>query len=328
VRHASRTVVAAALAVAVVAGAAAQQPVFRIGSDTVRVFATVTDRQGRLATTLGRNDFEVRDEGKLQPLTAFDNTPQAIRLVVMLDVSGSMEDNLGLLRAASEALFARLGKGDTVRVGSFGYDVVIGPRFTADAGALSTELPREITPGAPTPLWRAIDAAFAALASERDAEARRVVLVLSDGKDSGPLSSRERYIGQKDVIDRARRDDVMVYGIGMHSRADRVPSALPVMAGGGNGLASLENALTAEQPDPGLALVARQTGGGYIELRPTQDLGAAFAGVIDELHSQYLLGFAPPRRDGKVHDIEVRVVGNGFKARARRSYVAPNEPSR
>ena len=42
-----------------------------------------------------------------------------------------------------------------------------------------------------------------------------------------------------------------------------------------------------------------------------QDLGAAFASVADELHSQYLLGFAPPKRDGKVHDIDVRVASRG-----------------
>ena len=63
----------------------------------------------------------------------------------------------------------------------------------------------------------------------------------------------------------------------------------------------------ADLPDPGLARVAQETGGGYIEIRFGQDLAAAFAQVADELHSQYLLGFAPPKRDGKVHDIDVRV---------------------
>ena len=71
--------------------------------------------------------------------------------------------------------------------------------------------------------------------------------------------------------------------------------------------------------------MAEQTGGGYAEIRFGQDLGAAFARVADELHSQYLLGFAPPKRDGKVHDIEVRVAKSGMKARARKSYIAPKD---
>jgi hypothetical protein len=83
--------------------------------------------------------------------------------------------------------------------------------------------------------------------------------------------------------------------------------------------------MMADLPDPGLAIVAEQTGGGYAEIRFGQDLGAAFAGVADELHSQYLVGFSPPRRDGKVHDIEVRVTTRGLKPRARKNYVAPKD---
>src|SRR6187200_2894123 len=69
-----------------VLGAARQQPVFRGVGDAVRVFATVTDGDGRLVTTLTQTDFDVRDEGKPQPITVFDNSPQPIRLIVMLDV--------------------------------------------------------------------------------------------------------------------------------------------------------------------------------------------------------------------------------------------------
>ena len=115
---------------------AQQQPVFRGTGDAVRVFVTVTDRDGRLVTTLTRDDFEVRDEGKPQPITLFDNTPQPIRLIVMLDVSGSMEGNLPLLRAAAEQLFARLRPDDVVRVGTFGHDITISPSFTRDPDEL------------------------------------------------------------------------------------------------------------------------------------------------------------------------------------------------
>ena len=90
--------VTAALCAAGVLAVAAQQPIFRGLGDAVRVFVTVTDGDGRIVTTLGKDDFEIRDEGKPQPITLFDNTPQPVRLVVMLDVSGSMVGNLPLLR--------------------------------------------------------------------------------------------------------------------------------------------------------------------------------------------------------------------------------------
>ena len=290
-----------------------QQPVFRGTSDVVRVFATVTDRDGRLVTALTRDDFEVRDEGKPQPIALFDNTPQPIRLIVMLDVSGSMVGNLPLLRSAAEQLFGRLRGDDVARVGTFGRDITISPSFTRDRNELRSALPNAIAPDAPTPLWRALDEAMDAFGETR--EARPVILVLSDGKDSGPIGWTRRFSSQAGVIDRARENDVMVYAIGMRSRSGR-----PATPQGPGGLQAL---LTADLPDPGLARVAEESGGGYAEIRFGQDLGAAFAGVADELHSQYLLGFAPPKRDGKMHDIDVRVTERGLKPRARKSYVAP-----
>jgi VWFA-related protein len=296
--------------------AAQQQPSFRGASDTVRIFATVTDRDGRLVPTLTREQFEVRDEGQLQPITVFDNSPQPIRLIVMLDVSGSMMGNLPLLRAATEQLFASLRPSDLVRLGSFGHTVTISPSFTADVHTLRMALPDAIAPDAPTPLWRALDEAIQAFGDESDE--RRVVLVLSDGKDSGPMIGlRQRFVSQGEVIDRARAREVMVYAVGMRSRGARAPIQPGIGAGG------LQQMLLEDLPDPGLARVAEETGGGYAEIRPGQDLGAEFARVADELHRQYLIGFTPPKRDGKTHDIEVRVTERGLRARARKSYVAP-----
>jgi len=108
----------------------------------------------------------------------------------------------------------------------------------------------------------------------------------------------------------------MIYAVGMRSRGMR--SGPPATGPGG-----LQAMLVGDMPDPGLARVAEESGGGYFEIRAGQDLDAAFARVADELHSQYLLGFAPPRRDGKVHDLSVRVTHSGLKPRARKSYIAP-----
>ena len=306
---------AASIAGAVVA-AGAQQPTFRAGSDAVRVFATVTDRDGKLVTNLTQDQFELRDDGKPQAITQFDNRPQPIRLIVMLDVSGSMEGNLPLLRAAGAQLFGRLLPEDVARVGAFGHDVTISESFTHDPEALNRAMPERIAPDAPTPLWRAIDQALDAFAEVQDM--REVILVLSDGKDTGSFSFRQKPVSQAEAIDRARREDVMIYAVGMRSRGQR-----PMMPGIGPG--GLQGMLLADMPDPGLARVAEETGGGYTEIRFGQDLGAAFAAVADELHTQYLLAFAPPKRDGKVHDINVKVAQGGAKARARKSYLAPKE---
>jgi Ca-activated chloride channel family protein len=295
------------------ANVSAQQPVFRGRGEAVHIFVTVTDRNGRLVPSLTKDDFELRDEGKPQPIVLFDSSPQPLRLIVLLDVSGSMEGNLALLRTAAEQLFAALGPADLVRVGTFGKEVMISPEFTHDLRALGAALPEHIDPDAPTPLWRAIDEAMSAFGDS--AAERRAILVLSDGKDSGPTGFGRHIVSQVDVIDRSRADNVMIYGIGLHSRQQL--GAVPP------GPAGLQAAVLADLPDPGLARVADLSGGGYSEIRYGQDLGHAFARVAEELRSQYLLAFTPPKLDGKVHRIEVRTTQNGLKARGQKSYVAP-----
>ena len=77
-----------------------------------------------------------------------------------------------------------------------------------------------------------------------------------------------------------------------------------------------------QNPDPGLAKIAGESGGGYFELTSTADLASTFTRVADELHHQYVLGFSPAKLDGKIHKLEVRLKQNGMTARSRKSYLA------
>jgi Ca-activated chloride channel homolog len=289
-----------------VVGLAAQQ-VFRGRLDTVPVYTTVTDRSNRLVTDLTKEDFQVFDNGRAQPITLFDNSPQPIRLIVLLDVSGSMSGNVRLVQLACEQLFKHLGPEDLVKIGTFGNEITISPTFTSDIAALREHVPTSIPASAPTPLYRAVNQALSAF---QDVQGRRVILVLSDGRDSGVFGFGEKFISVIEVIDRAQQEDVMVYGIGLESRGT---------GGGGIG----RDALLSEPPDPELPRLATDTGGGYFEIRPRDDLGASFARVADELHRQYLIGFAAPAPDGRVHRIEVKTKNGDLKPRARKNYLAP-----
>ncbi len=295
------------------AAVSGQEPsVFRSTSESVPVYVTVLDKNERLVTDLVRDDFEVRDNGRVQPITVFDNTPQPIRLIVMFDVSGSMAGNVATLRAASEELFSRLGPNDLVRIGTFGNAISITPTFTRDVEALRAAVPASIPESASTPLWAALDQAITELA---DVDGRPVILVLSDGRDSlRPVRGRG-FISQLEAIEHALAEEVMIYSIGLRSRGSR-----PMI---GVGPANLGDMMAADLPDPGLGKAAIETGGGYFELRPRDDLGTLFGRVIEELHSQYLVGFAPSARDGKQHRIEVRMKDRDLKPRARKNYTAP-----
>jgi Ca-activated chloride channel family protein len=275
--------------------ALAQQPTFRTDTRTVALYATVTDAQKRLVPDLEQGDFEILDNDKPQSVDVFVNEIQPITVVVMLDTSASMTGNLKLLVQAAEQFLIRMLPKDKGMVGAFNDKIEFFPAtFTHDRDKLIGALD-DLDFGNPTRLYDAIAASMDRLFK---IEGRRVVLVFTDGDDTG---SREDLAS---VLDRARESEVMVYAIGL--RSDYYNGSRQVRT----------------KPDSGLKRVAEETGGGYFELDKTADLAPTFTRVAQELHSQYVLGFTPTLLDGKVHRLMVRTKKPGTIVRARRSYLA------
>jgi Ca-activated chloride channel family protein len=261
----------------------------------VPLYVTVLDAERRLVPDLAREDFEVLDNGKPVTLTQFSNEPEPFSVVVMLDTSASMTGSLDLLKEAAEQFVIRLLPEDRGMVGAFS-DKIQFPvaSFTSDRDDLAGAL-RELGFGNPTRLYDAIEASIQQL---REVQGRRVVLVFTDGDDTASK------IGMGKVLDQARTDEVMIYSIGLESIYF-------------NGQYKVRT-----RPDRGLRKLSDETGGGYFELKNSDDLGPTFTRVAQELHSQYVLGFAPAT-DGKLHKLEVRLKKLGMTARARKSYLAP-----
>ena len=272
----------------------AQQPTFRSGTEVVSLFVTVADAEGRLVPDLTRDDFEIFDNDKTQPIVYFENVIQPITVVVMLDTSGSMTGSISLLKDASEQFLIRLLPNDKARVGAFNDKIQISAHLTNDRDQLVTEV-RGLDFGNGTRLW---DAVLLSLDELKGIEGRRVVLVFTDGDDT---DSRTHF---GTVVDRARVDEVMIYAIGLESN---------YFDG---------QRMVRSSPDSGLRKISDETGGGYFELKKTADLAPTFTRVAQELHAQYVMGFTPAQLDGKVHKLSVRVKKPGMAARARRSYVA------
>jgi VWFA-related protein len=138
------------------------------------------------------------------------------------------------------------------------------------------------------------------------------------------MNFKTNNVSVMDVVDRATREDMMVYAIGLESRMPFGRRQAPLAGGGGfgGGFGGQSGGGMTQRPDPGLPRIAEETGGGYFELTRADDLKATFARVADELHRQYALGFEPVKLDGKRHDLEVKVKARGMKVRARKNYVA------
>ena len=272
----------------------AQQPTFRTGTRTVALYATVTDAQKRLVPDLAQDDFQIYDNDKLQTIDLFVNEVQPITVVVMLDTSASMTGNLKLLEQAAEQFLMRMLPKDKGLVGAFNDKIEFYPStFTNDRDRLIRSL-RELDFGNPTRLYDAIAASMDRLDK---IDGRRVVLVFTDGEDTGSRTN------DGSVLDQARREEVMIYAVGL--RSDYFNGARQVRS----------------KPDSGLKRLAEETGGGYFELDKTSDLAPTFTRVAQELHSQYVLGFTPTQLDGRIHRVAVKAKA-GMTVRARRSYLA------
>jgi Ca-activated chloride channel family protein len=302
------------VAASLLLGASAwSQTPYRGRTDLVSVYATVTDKTGRLIFDLTRDDFEVRDNGKIQPLSYFSNDIQPITIVVMLDRSGSMEENFSLVEDASEQFVRKLLPADRARIGNFSRQILISPAdFTSDQAELIDVLQHGMQSIGPSPIWTAVDRSITALLNQ---EGRRVILLFTDGHDAprpGQVST-----DLKDVIRRSEIDEVMVYTIGLADTDYSMSSFL-----GRGRFGSSQGRPHLIKPDGGLRRLADQSGGGYFELGWHDNLGAVFTRVADELHHQYALAFPPGKLDGNMHSLEVKVKRPGLTARARKSYVA------
>jgi Ca-activated chloride channel family protein len=270
----------------------------KVSTQTVPLYVTVTDGTKRLVTDLEREDFEVYDNGKLQPLTNFDNQVTPINTVVMIDTSGSMTLALDLVKLAAEEFLIRLLPDDRAKVGAFNDKLQVKPEpglpFTNNRDQLIRYL-QDLDFGYPTRLFDAVDYGITQL---EPIDGRKVVLVFTDGEDT---SSR---VDAGDVIERARVQEVMVYSIGLENEYF-------------NG-----NQRVRTSPDRGLRRLSDETGGGFFMLKKKDELGPTFTRIAQELHSQYVLGFSPETLDGKVHKLEVKLKRPGMTPRARKSYVA------
>jgi Ca-activated chloride channel family protein len=258
---------------------------------------TVTDAQGRLVPMLEREEFTILDNGRPQDITFFQNEVQPFTVVVMLDYSASMTANLDRLKLAAEQFLLRMLPQDKGQVGAFSDKIQFSGTFTNDRDDLILAM-RDLQFGNPTRLYDAINESIAML---RGVEGRKVVLAFTDGDDT---ASR---IGMGDVLDRARDEETMIYAIGLESEYF-------------NG-----QRMVRTRPDRGLRRLAEETGGGYFELKKTDELAPTFTRVAQELHSQYTLGFTPALLDGKEHKLVVRMKQPGMNARTRRTYIASPE---
>jgi len=265
--------------------------------DVVSVTAVVHDKAGRFVRGLGPKDIEVYEDGVRQDVSYFREVsgPGAekipLSVVLVLDASGSMRNNMHFLQEAATTFVHKLEDVDSALVVDFNEGVRGSVDFTGDTDRLE-QFVEALQAWGGTALYDAIQYGLARI---KDQPGRKAIIVFTDGADN------RSSIGESELLDYARSVEATVYCVGIRG----------------------ESGLLARSPRGFMRKLAKETGGEFFFPDRVGDLIKVFAGISDELHNHYLLAYAPKRTaDGTWRTIEVRLKQPEAEIRVRKGYFA------
>jgi Ca-activated chloride channel homolog len=293
--------------------APAGRQVFRSGVDMVTLGVTVVDRKGTLLTDLAEGNFEVYEDGQKQALQFFvpcdaqadrGAGPRAeveLHLGALLDISGSMEENMQFARSAAVKFLGSRPEARDFTLVEFETEVRVSGYSQSEFGRLVERIRSGRAEGN-TALW---DATGVYLDTASRQEGRKVLILYTDGGDN---ASSLRF---SDLIDLLKASDVTVHAIGLVQHQ-------PVAA-----LLELRTRLQR---------IAEVTGGQAFFPVSTRDLDRAYQQVAGEIDAQYTLGYTSTntKTDGTWRKVDIRVTRPGLagvKIRTRPGYYALRKSS-
>ena len=327
-----------------------QQPIFRAGTDLVRVDVTVTQRGDEAVTDLKMEDFEISE----------DDVPQTVETLKFLQVDGTRQSNLDEpleIRSKEHALL-EAGREDVRLFAIFldDYHISKRPEITLPLREALTKFVNQLGPNdlvaLMEPLTTLYDLKYTRNKSELLARIRNF-----EGRygETFPVKSviEEAQLTQRNWMElrsgvtlsalkalatqmgglRDGRKSILFFsqgpGVRPGSPNDQLMREIDEAANRGN--------VTIHVIDPRplgsvgfggdtvLRRLAADTGGRAI--LNTNNPMEQLQGVMADASAYYLVGYTPTRHtnDGKFHEIKVRVKRRGVRVTARRGYWSASE---
>jgi len=320
---------------------------FRSSVNLINVTATVTDAQGHFVSGLTANDFELYEDGKLQPIAQFESERVPVSLGIALDTSGSMngERIAAAQSAVNRFLYDLLGEQDEVFLYRFETRPQLVRGWTDDRRGVGKAL-GSISVGGGTAMYDTVAEAIPLFQSAT--RRKKALVVISDGNDTSS------HTDVNVVRQQIRQTEVLVYAIGIDASGSPTksyattgsstpssapPQSVPVPAAF-PGAPVIHTPVKPSSPSSGrpspaphmgseslnvnaLRLLTDDSGGRTEIVVSARDLDPATAGIANELSRQYFLGYSTSApKDGKWHDIEVRVKKGNYTIRARKGFIS------
>lgn len=271
--------------------------VIKVESSIVVLNATITDAKGKSAFGLKQPQFKVFEDGLEQKIDFFESQSTPFAAVVLLDTSGSMEQRISMARSAAINFLDGLRSDDAAAIYNFDSKVSLVQDFSN-----SRDISEKIFDLKATGMTVLNDAVYRATQElNKRPEKRKAIIVLSDGADTKSKVSADK------ALKAALSSNITIYTIDM-SATD---------TGGRERM----------QSQGALKNFAEKSGGVFISTAGGAAMREAFKSVVEELGTQYTLGYQPSntKKDGKWRSIEIRVARPNLTIRTRKGYNAPKE---
>jgi Ca-activated chloride channel family protein len=278
-------------------------PVFSAGAELVKVTVTVHDAKGALVPDLTADDFVVSEDGHRQTLQLFapavtpgHDDALALDLGLLLDTSESMAEEIRLSQEAATRFLEAIPRARDLLTVFFDEDIRIS-RFDSEHQQGLFERILEAKASGRTALY---DAIGVYLSRVEGSSGRKVLVLLTDGEDT------RSELNVQEITNLVRSSAVTIYSVAFPGE----------YSAGSPGFLAARGFLT---------FLADQTGGQVFRPLHSKDLPAIYSTILDELSSQYVLGFTSdnPARDGRFRKLHVDVKPKALKLRYRPGYFAP-----
>lgn len=251
-----------------------------VNVNLVLVPVTVTDPMNRLVTGLEKENFNVFENNKNEPIQTFSSEDEPITVGVIFDMSGSMSNKIEKSKQAVIEFFKTANPEDEFFLIAFNDRPELISDFTSSIEDIQGKLVYPVAKGRTALL----DAIYFGMNKMRNAKyQKKALLVISDGGDN-----RSRYTDHE-IKSMVKEADVMIYSIGLFDY----------------------NPGTAEERSGPYLLseISDATGGRLFRIDDPSELSDTAAKIGIELRNQYVIGYRPDNaaHDGKWRKIKVKL---------------------
>jgi VWFA-related protein len=245
-----------------------------------RVNVSVTDAAGRAVRDLKPGDFSIFENNQPREVISVESSVAPFNLVLLLDVSGSVEDYMDFIRKAARSFLATAREQDRIAIVMFNDDAKTLATFTTDREALSKSLD-SFDAGGGTAYYDGL--AYALVDTLRPLRGERTAIVaLSDGDDNRSFLSFESLMGS------IQESGALIYPLYVPSELVAVAKVNPNASVDTMRTKYLGLSSKAEEEGARLAAVS---GGVYYPIRRLEDLQKAYDDVVVQLRTAYTITF-------------------------------------